>query len=212
LTVAQARALDTLRGHYCVASIDEIDGTNLGVEIGFGMGRELMAWAREVPERQLVGLELYEPGVGSLLAGLDRDGLTNVAVMEVPAQEALAELPDAIVDEVRIFFPDPWPKKRHHKRRLIQTEFVSLLARIIAEGGIVRIATDWAPYGAWIRQVFAEEPSFLLVLDSVRPPLATSPVNAGAIDAARSVTKFEARGEKLGHEIHDLIYRRVARA
>ena len=203
LTAGQARALGTFRERYGAEPNDLERG--VGIEIGFGMGRELLAWAREEPARALVGIEMYEPGVGSLLLGLEAEGLTNVRVIERPAQEVLAELPDGLVEEIRIFFPDPWPKKRHFKRRLVQAAFVQELARILCDNGIVRLATDWSPYADWIRDCFRQAPAFFAVVDQVRSAGEAAP------EIARAPTKFEARGRALGHDIHDLIYRRALR-
>ena len=205
LTDAQSRALKTLRDRFCISSVQAIDTTSIGVEIGFGMGAELLNWANAEPQQPLLGVELYEPGVGAVLARLQSDSIDNVTVIERPAQEVLAELEERTLREVRIFFPDPWPKKRHHKRRLIQPEFVQRLARAMADAAILRLATDWAPYASWIRQVFAAEPAFVTVHDSSRP------ADSDQSWPARGVTKFEARGEKLGHDIHDLVFRRTTR-
>jgi tRNA (guanine-N7-)-methyltransferase len=125
--------------------------------------------------------------------------------VDQPAQLLLQQVTDASLSEVRIFFPDPWPKKRHHKRRLIQPEFLKQLHRKIHAGGIVRLATDWAPYAEWMVEHFAEHSGFELIQDKMRAANAPS---AGA-EAVREVTKFEARGERLGHEIRDLQYRRA---
>jgi tRNA (guanine-N7-)-methyltransferase len=120
----------------------------------------------------------------------------------------LAEVDDDSLAEVRIFFPDPWPKKRHHKRRLIQPEFLRLLQQKLTPAGIVRLATDWEPYALWIVEHFAANPDFELLQDDIRA--ATQMPPASVSDEVRNVTKFEARGERLGHEIRDLQYQRVS--
>ena len=123
----------------------------------------------------------------------------------------LEELADYCLAEVRIFFPDPWPKKRHHKRRLIQPEFLQQLYRRVQIGGIVRLATDWAEYAEWMVEHFAEHPGFELVSDNIRG--AQEQLSSSmAAQEVRATTKFEARGERLGHEIRDLQYRTVALA
>ncbi len=205
MTKAQSRAFEqwTPDYHASVPALVE-QGRPLGLEIGFGMGQALVNWAREAPDWQLCGIELYQPGIGSLTDALRREALTNVAIVEQPAQQVVAELPDACVSEVRILFPDPWPKKRHHKRRLIQPEFVAQLARVLACDGIVHLATDWTPYADWMRECFADSPQFTLLKDQRRA--ATDSDNL----ERRETTKFERRGENLGHDIHDLIYRRLA--
>ena len=204
LTKAQARGLALCDAEYRGDPDLVANATApVGIEIGFGMGWELLAWAETAGSWQLVGIELYQPGIGSLCEQLAQREVTNVRVLDQPAQSVLAALPDASVAEYRIFFPDPWPKKRHTKRRIVQPEFVALLARTLASGGRVRLATDWSPYAEWMRECFATCPDFTLELDQVRAPSAAS-----AADVSRQATKFETRGERLGHEIHDLVYRR----
>ncbi len=205
LTQAQARALELAGKQYGAdASQIEVAGKSpirVGIEIGFGMGHALLDWAEQMPDWQLFGIELYEPGIGALADGLAKRKLTNVHIVVQPAQELFAELTDHLVDEVRSFFPDPWPKKRHHKRRLIQPGFVDELARVMCPGGTLRLATDWAPYAEWMREVMDHSTGFSNLQDAVRQP------TQSAEDASvRSTTKFEKRGEKLGHDIHDLVY------
>ena len=206
LTKAQARALDEIIPDYALTP-DQVsqftEGHAVGIEIGFGMGHALRHWAAGAPDWRLLGIELYQPGLGALTHGLHDEGLNNVRVLEYPAQEVFAQLSDASVDEVRIFFPDPWPKKRHHKRRLIQPEFVEALARVVKPGGLVRIATDWAPYAEWIRESFETCELFALQIDQVR-----SSESASSEAEVRGITNFERRGERLGHDIADLEYRR----
>ena len=204
MTRAQSRAFDTLTPNYSItadAIVAQADDKPLGIEIGFGMGHALLEWAAAVPDWFLCGIELYQPGVGALTDGLNRQELTNVRVIEQPAQLVLAALTDESVQEVRIFFPDPWPKKRHHKRRLIQPEFVAELARVLAPGGIVRVATDWAPYAEWMRECFATEPRLTVELDHIR-----GAEDEMITDSGRQTTNFERRGERLGHNIHDLVF------
>ena len=203
MTAGQARARTTL-DHLCLdaagAAFDSRVAFGrdapLGLEIGFGMGQALLDWAERAPDWNLLGLEIYAPGVGSLLLGLAERNLGNVRAIEAPAEVVLDRyLAATLLDEVRIFFPDPWPKARHHKRRLIQTAFVAALAERLRPGGILWLATDWAPYAEWMRSVLAGEPRF-------------EPVAAEAA-AARVEPRFEARGLRLGHSIEDLRYRRV---
>ena len=129
--------------------------------------------------------------------------------MDEPAQRLLERLPEQGVDEVRIFFPDPWPKKRHFKRRLIQPQFLQQLHGAMKAGGLVRLATDWAEYGEWMVEHFVEHSGFELVEDNIRQEAALAPGNS-TDGVVRDVTKFEARGQRLGHEIRDLQYRRVS--
>ena len=142
-----------------------------------------------------------------MLSRLAKNQLSNVRLVDQPAQLILAQVDDDSLAEVRIFFPDPWPKKRHHKRRLIQPEFLRLLQQKLIPAGIVRLATDWAPYAQWMVEHFAANPDFELLQDDIRAATQTPP--ASVADEVRNVTKFEARGERLGHEIRDLQYQRV---
>ena len=203
-TKAQAAALDALTDQYRWSS-EDLDQRPLGMEIGFGMGFELLAWAQQQPQWRLLGVELYQPGIGSMLSRLKKLGIENVRLVDQPAQLLLEQVADESLSEVRIFFPDPWPKKRHHKRRLIQPDFLEQLHQKIHAGGIVRLATDWAPYGEWMVEHFVGHAGFELVQDEMRAANEPSVV----AEEVREVTKFEARGERLGHEIRDLQYRRV---
>ena len=205
-TKAQTNALDTLSGQYRWQP-DDLRYRPLGMEIGFGMGFELIAWAEQRPEWRLLGVELYQPGIGSMLSRLKKKKLSNVRLVDQPAQLILEQIDNNALAEVRIFFPDPWPKKRHYKRRLIQSEFLHLLHQKLAPTGIVRLATDWAEYAQWMVEHFAANPGFKLLQDDIRTATQTPP--SSAADEIRSVTKFEARGERLGHEICDLQYQRI---
>lgn len=202
-TKAQAAALDALTEQYRWTP-EDLDQRPLGMEIGFGMGFELLAWAQQEPHWRLLGVELYQPGIGSMLSRLQKLEIANVRLVDQPAQLLLQQVSDESLSEVRIFFPDPWPKKRHHKRRLIQPDFLEQLHQKVHTGGIVRLATDWAAYGEWMVEHFADHSGFELVQDEMRAANAPSVV----APEVREVTKFEARGERLGHEIRDLQYRR----
>ncbi len=171
------------------------NGRPCTMEIGFGNGEHLAGRAQAEPERNFLGVEVYRPGIGSLLRAAAAAELRNVRVIAHDAVEVLGEqiAPDAL-DEVEILFPDPWPKKRHHKRRLIQAEFVRLVATRLAEGGRFRLATDWEPYAEQMR----------LVLDAC--PLLERGEAAGV--TSRAPTRFERRGTGLGLTVHDLLYLR----
>ena len=201
-TSAQAKALEGDLAEYTVRLEDlrTLSSSLYGIEIGFGMGDALVLWAKERAEEEkgLLGVDLYLPGVGSLVNKLTTQDIKNVQICVEPAQEVVGNLPEDCLQEVRILFPDPWPKKRHAKRRLFQSEFVRDLARVLAPDGCVRIATDWDPYAEWIREVFLEVPAFVKNQDEIR---------SGDETGQREVaTKFEQRGERLGHRIHDLVY------
>ena len=163
------------------------------MEIGFGNGDVLVSMAAGYPEQDFLGVEVHEPGVGHCLLGLERAGLTNVRLIREDAIVVLQDwLAPACLDRVNLFFPDPWPKKRHHKRRIVQPTFLALVAARLKPDGLLHMATDWAPYAEHMEEVLAVSADF-------------APA-AGTGD--RPPTKFERRGERLGHEIRDLRYRR----
>jgi tRNA (guanine-N7-)-methyltransferase len=171
------------------------------LEIGFGMGQSLLAMAVAQPRWRILGIEVHRPGVGKLLAGIEAEGVSNLRVMCHDAVEVLENsIAPASLDRVQIYFPDPWHKKRHHKRRLIQPPFVELLASRLAPGGELHLATDWENY--------AEQ--MLEVLDAC--PLLENDAGVGQYSPRpdeRPLTKFELRGQRLGHGVWDLIYRRA---
>lgn len=204
MTRAQARALAD-PGAFLLGSEDEpLDVSTtfgregpLGIEIGFGMGHALLAWAADRPEWNLLGIEVYEPGIGALLLGLEREALGNVRVIEGDAARVLeTRVTEGSVDEIRIFFPDPWPKKRHHKRRLVQPDFVRLLSTRLKPGATLWLATDWEPYAEWMLEVLQKAPE-------LRNAAAAGFAERGA---ERITTRFEARGERLGHDVWDLVF------
>jgi tRNA (guanine-N7-)-methyltransferase len=172
----------------------------LVVEIGFGAGDHLLSSAQNRPDHDFLGIEVHRPGVGRVLQQAEKLELFNLRVLCHDAVEVLRDLlPAAAADEVVIFFPDPWPKKRHHKRRLVQPEFVALLARALRPGGRLRLATDWADYARHMLEVMQAAPDFA----SLAP-------DGGAIPrpADRPLTRFESRGLRLGHAVADFEYRR----
>jgi tRNA (guanine-N7-)-methyltransferase len=168
----------------------------LVVEIGFGSGDHLLASAQARPQDDFLGIEVHRPGVGRVLQQAEKLGLNNLRVVCADAVETLRQsLPAGGVAEIVVFFPDPWPKKRHHKRRLIQAQFVKVLAQALRGGGRLRLATDWADYARHMQEVMSAEPLF----------------SGGAIPrpADRPLTRFESRGLRLGHEVTDFEYIRV---
>lgn len=171
----------------------------LTVEIGSGNGESLAAMAALRPEHNVLAFEVFEPMVASTLSRLDRRGLTNVRMVPHDAQAGLAHLlGPASIDELWIFFADPWHKTRHHKRRLINPEFTALIAERLVPGGVVRLATDWPDYAIWMREVLDATPGLVNQHpDGWAPRLATRPI-----------TRFEQRGINAGREIVDLTYRR----
>lgn len=173
----------------------------LNLEIGFGMGRSLVEMAEAAPEQDFIGVEVHLPGVGALLKEVDERGLENVRVYSIDANDVIDLcLPDASLDRVMVFFPDPWPKKKHHKRRLIQHEFVQRLRHKLRVGGILHLATDWENYAEHMLEVMDGSEGF--VNSQEQGGYAPRPEH-------RPVTKFEKRGENLGHGVWDLLYRRT---
>jgi len=172
------------------------------LEIGFGMGDTTGRIAACHPENDYLGIEVHTPGVGSLLKRIDELGLTNVRVIQHDAVEVLANMiAGETLDGVHVFFPDPWPKKRHHKRRLVQPPFAMLLVSRLKPGAYVHVATDWEDYANQIVEVLSGE----RLLANTARGFAPRP-------DYRPLTKFEARGLKLGHGVWDVIFRRIPRA
>ncbi|MDY6947866.1 MAG: tRNA (guanosine(46)-N7)-methyltransferase TrmB [Pseudomonadota bacterium] len=209
-TVAQQRALDELWPRYGVefnpqpADLDQMFGRRAPrmLEIGFGAGEALLAFAQAHPELDCLGVEVHKPGVGHLLLGAETAGLNNLRIVCHDAVEVLQQqLAPGSIQLIHIFFPDPWPKKRHHKRRLIQPEFVEVLARALAVGGTLRLATDWEPYAMHMREVIDAATSF--TNDAPDTGFVTR-------NEERPLTRFERRGQRLGHGVWDLSYRRIA--
>lgn len=204
LTPAQQRALEVLLPVY------ELDPTlsdlrnaferpaPLVLEIGFGNGEALVGMAAGESSFNFVGVEVHEPGVGRALRAIDEAGLGNVRVAMRDAVELLArQVRPGSLEQVRIYFPDPWPKKRHHKRRIIQRDFVELLAAGIRSGGLLHLATDWAPYADWMLEVLDPCEAFT----NLGHPYVERP-------DWRPQTRFERRGQGRGHQIFDLLFAR----
>jgi len=169
------------------------------LEIGFGMGDATAKIAQTLPDCDFLAVEVHTPGVGSLLKLMQEGDIHNIRIIQHDAVEVLQNmLPDQSLDGVHIFFPDPWHKKRHHKRRLIQTEFVKLLCSKLKVGAYIHVATDWQEYAEWVLDVLKAEPQ----LQNIAVDYAEKP-------AYRPLTKFENRGIKLGHGVWDLVFRRI---
>lgn len=206
LTMGQKRALQQQWSRYGLQrqdgrlSITEVFGRHADsiLEIGFGMGEALLAAAQQHPDKNFIGIEVYRPGVGSLLAKISQLSMSNIRIYTEDAVEVLS---DCIVDntfsEIRIFFPDPWHKKRHHKRRLIQAPFIELLQQKLRPQGQLHLATDWQNYAEQMMAVLTENSHWYnscgMGQYSPRPQ-------------TRSLTKFEQRGLRLGHQVWDLIF------
>jgi tRNA (guanine-N7-)-methyltransferase len=173
----------------------------LTVEIGFGMGDSLLAMAAANPQQNFLGIEVHKPGVGKLLHGIAEQGLTNLKVICHDAKEVIEQgLGSASVDRFLVFFPDPWHKKKHHKRRIIQPQFSKLLSDRLKAGGKLHLATDWQAYAEHMLEVLEAEPS----LKNANGP------GQYWLEPDRPETKFQRRGQRLGHGVWDLLYEKAA--
>lgn len=208
MSPAQARAVGTLGPKYLLPflttselSTTTIFGRNapLIVEIGFGMGEATAAIAQSLSDKNFIGIEVHTPGVGALLKLIGENNIGNLRIVQHDAVEVLKNMiPDDALAGFHIFFPDPWPKKRHHKRRLIQPEFVTLLARKLRRGGYLHLATDWEDYAHHMLEVLGREPALTNTPDAVdgfapRPDY-------------RGTSSFERKGLAKGHSVWDLVF------
>ena len=208
LTKGQERALETEWPKFGVDySEDRFDlNATFGrteskkiLEIGFGMGESTAKIAQTLPDCDFLAVEVHTPGVGSLLKITQELALTNIRIIQHDVVEVLESmLPENSLDGVHIFFPDPWHKKRHHKRRLIQAEFVKLLCSKLKAGAYIHVATDWQEYAEWVLEVLNAEPQ-----------LKNTAENYAEKPSYRPLTKFENRGIKLGHGVWDLVFTRA---
>ena len=203
LTTSQQRALDELWPQFGVAfapaalRFDELFGRVAPVvlEIGFGNGETLVQQAAERPDLDFLGIEVHEPGVGHCLIRAREAGITNLRLIRHDAVEVLdAMIPPASLTRVNLYFPDPWPKKRHHKRRIVQPSFLALVAERMAPAGALHVATDWENYAEHIEAAILESGCFTC---------AEKRVHSGAEPLDRPETKFERRGLRHGHRIWD---------
>lgn len=206
LTEAQRRALADLLPIYGVpfaASVLDLDrlfgrAAPKILEIGFGMGETTAAIAQAHPENDYLGVEVHSPGVGSLLRRIAALRLANLRVIRHDAAEVLEQMvAPGTLDGIHVFFPDPWPKKRHHKRRLLQPAFAALLASRLKPGAALHIATDWEDYAQQMLGVLSAEPA-----------LRNTALRFAQRPETRPLTKFERRGLTLGHRVWDLVFRR----
>lgn len=203
---AQRRAHDTLLPQLGIPfseaplDLDAVFGRSAPriLEIGCGMGETTVAIAAAHPECDYIGIEVHTPGVGSLLKQIDEAGLRNVRVIQHDAVAVMEKMiPPSSLDGLHIFFPDPWPKKRQQKRRLIQAPFIALACSRLKPGGYLHAATDWQEYAEQILAVFSAEPT-----------LVNTATGYAEKPAYRPQTKFETRGLKLGHGVWDIVFRR----
>ena len=205
LTQAQQDAIENLWPEY---GLDQEDGlidrqrvfgrhAQLVFEIGFGMGDSLVEMASQHPERDYIGVDVHPPGIGTILRDIKERGIQNLRVMQGDATLILDNcFDDNSLDRIQIYFPDPWHKKRHHKRRLIQPAFVEALAVKLAAGGVLHLATDWENYAQQMMEVMSASPTYSNVAG----------VGNFAGQEERAETKFERRGRRLGHGVWDLLF------
>lgn len=207
ITDAQRRALEALLPRFDVSAFTDSNDLQscfdsaqpLCLEIGFGNGGALLQMAQAHPDWNFVGVEVYRPGVGKLLLGIDDAELANIRVSTLDAIEFLGDsVAEASVDALFVFFPDPWPKKKHLKRRLINKSFVELGVSRLKPGAILHIATDIDSYAEQVRELISDQTQL-------------SPIEDVAAIPARPATKYELRGQRLGHRIHDFYYQKISR-
>ncbi len=200
MTLSQKQAVETLWAAFGLNSLDLSSFFNartnqsqkLILEIGFGMGHSLLSMAEQFPDYHFLGVEVYRKGLGAILNAIHVKQLKNVQVISEDAVNVLQHIPAHTLDAVLIFFPDPWPKKRHHKRRLVQVNFIELICQKLKEKGYLHIATDWQNYAEHITEVLAQFPNLTNGVDE-------------SMVLPRAVTKFEQRGRKLGHEVYEFV-------
>jgi len=208
ITAGQSQALELQWKHYGIPrnsekiSVENIFGNKqpLIVEIGFGMGDSLIHLASQTPEKNFIGIEVHRPGIGRVLAEIELKKISNLRVMEGDALEILREqFLDHSLMGLNLFFPDPWPKTRHHKRRMVQSSFLELLAQKLSPGGIFHAATDWQPYAEVMMRECSQSSDFINVFGAG---------NYAPDPQGRPETKFERRGRGLGHGVWDVCFRR----
>jgi len=172
----------------------------LTIEIGFGDGRSLLSMAQENPQHDFIGIEVYRTGIAKLCAGIKNNKLSNLRIFCADALEVLTNcIPDSSVQQVQLFFPDPWPKARHHKRRIVQPEFVELIWRKMVDGGLFHMATDWENYAQHMLEIMEQQSNWQNTAGKQ---------NFALRPTTRPLTKFETRGQRLGHGTWDLIFRK----
>ena len=201
---AQRRAVDSLLPQFGIAYSPELSDFAAAfgrsapryLEIGFGMGETTAQIAAGHPQNDYLGIEVHTPGVGGLLRLIEAQQLTNIRIIQHDAVEVVTHMiPPHSISGIHVFFPDPWPKKRHHKRRLLQPAFVHLLASRLLPGGYLHVATDWEEYAAHILQVLSAEALLANSVEGFSPR-----------PDHRPLTKFETRGLKLGHVVRDIVF------
>ena len=205
LTESQRKAIASYWGDYVVEFLPQpLDLNSLfpqiapvTLEIGFGMGSSLLTMAQQAPEKNFLGIEVHRAGIGKVLHEIESLGIKNLKLICQDAKEVIDEnILDSTIERILILFPDPWPKKRHNKRRLVQPEFIEKLSNKLQPEGLLHLATDWQPYAEHMMEVLEDNAS--LQNQNGAGNYSHSP--------ERPRTKFEARGERLGHGVWDLLY------
>ena len=211
LTPGQTRALTQLWPYYGLQVADGLQAlptifarsAETVLEIGFGNGSSLFTMAKQQSELNFIGVEVHRPGVGALLMGIKADKVANIRIYQEDALEVLKYcIPNHSLMRVQLYFPDPWYKKKHHKRRILQPDFIALIHKKLKPGGIFHLATDWQDYADYMLQTMDDIPGFtnLAGVGNVSPK-----------PAYRPTTKFEQRGQKLGYQVSDLLYQRESK-
>lgn len=207
ITVGQKKAFDNWWPTYGLSLHDgPIDPVTvfgrdapLVLEIGFGMGDSLLQMTAQEPDKNFIGIEVHPPGVGRLINSAGKDGIANLRVYMADAMDVLEDcIPDNSIDRLQLYFPDPWHKKKHHKRRILQPAFVQKLRGKIRPGGVFHLATDWQNYAEHMLEVMSAAEGFANTQDAYAPR-----------PDYRPITKFEKRGERLGHGVWDLVFERL---
>lgn len=220
LTRGQARALETGWPRYGLeyqdspidlgAVFTDSPHAPVTLEIGFGDGEALFELAQRFPQQNFVGIEVHRPGVGHLLMRLQEAGLTNVRVINHDAMDILEHMiGDGTLDRVNLYFPDPWPKKRHHKRRIVQPDFLELLNARLKSGGVIHFATDWQPYAEHMCEVLQACEHFENTREHAPANIDATPDDVCVPrPESRPLTKFEKRGHRKGHGVWDFVFRK----
>jgi tRNA (guanine-N7-)-methyltransferase len=212
LTNAQAKAIEEnwptkgLTIEHGMLNLDAVFGRSAPtvLEIGFGMGKSFVEMATAAPQNNFIGIEVHRPGIGACLADAEEAGIENLRVFEHDAVEVLAQsIADSSLHRLQLYFPDPWHKTRHHKRRIVQPAFVQSLRSKLAIGGTFHMATDWEPYAEFMMEVMTQAQGYENTSSEGANGFVPRP-------NYRPITKFEVRGQKLGHGVWDLIFKRVS--
>jgi tRNA (guanine-N7-)-methyltransferase len=210
ITTSQQTALQTLWPKY---GVDYRDNKLLNLatiftkkapivlEIGFGNGQTLVQTAKQYPELNFIGIEVYQTGIARLLMDIHREQLSNIRIIQGDAIDILCDyIPNSSISTVQVFFPDPWPKARHHKRRLVQPNFITLISNKLIKKGIFHFTTDWADYARHTLEIMESNMEFVRIDNNIK--------NIDTLVLARNTTKFEQRGRLLGHNIYEFIFQR----